>query len=287
MKRLIVNADDFGHAAGVNRGILDAHHKGIVTSTTVMINYPAAPAGLEQALNTAPDLGIGLHFTLTSGRSVLPPEKIPSLVWKDGRFFVLKEWGTQFEKVDPDDVRREMIAQMERYISLTGKPPDHLDSHHHFTYLLPSAFEVMLDLAEQYHLPIRKGPFNFSPDEVAPVHAFPELTPDVAERAYERLHAIYTNRTEPNWPAQFKFNFYDHHATLGDLLLILTNLEPDSLTEIMCHPGYVDDDLGSIYGSKREDEIAHLTHAATRECVVAEGITLVTYGELIRYEQTA
>jgi len=70
MKKLIVNADDFGRSPGINRGILDAHLNGIVTSTTVMINYPDAAPGLEQALLKAPDLGIGLHLNLTSGRPV-------------------------------------------------------------------------------------------------------------------------------------------------------------------------------------------------------------------------
>ena len=73
MKRLIVNADDFGRSPGINRGILEAHLRGIVTSTTVMVNCPAAALGLERALAEAPDLGIGLHITLTAGRPLSPP----------------------------------------------------------------------------------------------------------------------------------------------------------------------------------------------------------------------
>lgn len=283
MKRLIVNADDFGHAAGVNRGILDAHHQGIVTSTTVMINYPAAPAGLEQALDSAPDLGIGLHFTLTSGRPVLPPEKVPSLVREDGRFRLLSEWVPQFERVDPDDVRREMTAQFERFVSLTGKKPDHLDAHHHITFILPAAFEVMLEIAAQYHLPTRRGPFNFSPEEAEsdPARAFPGLSAEAAGRAYAQLREIYRRGPQPKWPAEFIGKFYDSRATLGDLLVLLTNLPQDSLSEIMCHPGYVDDELaGSGYLNKREDEIAHLSHAATHECIKAEGINLITFGDV-------
>ena len=78
MKRLIVNADDFGRAPGVNQGILDAHTHGIVTSTTVMINYPDAPAGIERAQADAPDLGLGLHLNLTSGPPISAPEDIAS-----------------------------------------------------------------------------------------------------------------------------------------------------------------------------------------------------------------
>lgn len=285
MKRLIVNADDYGHAAGVNRGILDAHHKGIVTSTTVMINYPAAPDGLEVALDSAPDLGIGLHFTLTSGRPVLPPEQVPSLVRDDGYFFILKDWIPQFEKINPDEVRRELTAQFDRYVSLTGKKPDHLDSHHHFTYLLPAAFEVMLDLAAQYQLPLRHGPFYFTLEEAAavPVRAFPGLTPEVAGRIYARLYEIFSTCPEPTWPARLNTGFYGTRATLGDLLVILTNLPDDSLSEIMCHPGYVDEELMiSPYLHEREVEIAQLIHPATHECIKAEGIELLNFGDLTR-----
>jgi hypothetical protein len=92
MRQLIVNADDFGYSSGVNRGILEAHRQGIVTSTSVMVNQRAAPAGTKQALTDAPDLGLGLHLILTQGRPVLPPGQVPSLVGGDGRFFHIGEW---------------------------------------------------------------------------------------------------------------------------------------------------------------------------------------------------
>ncbi len=58
MKRLIVNADDFGRSPGINRGILETHLRGIVTSTTVMVNFPDAAPGLERALTEAPRLAL-------------------------------------------------------------------------------------------------------------------------------------------------------------------------------------------------------------------------------------
>jgi predicted glycoside hydrolase/deacetylase ChbG (UPF0249 family) len=81
VKRLIVNGDDFGLTAGVSWGILEAHRQGLVTSTTAMIGSPDAAETIRQAIQSAPNLGIGPHLTLSgTGRSVLPPAEIPSLV---------------------------------------------------------------------------------------------------------------------------------------------------------------------------------------------------------------
>ena len=79
MPNLIVNADDLGRMAGVNRGVVEAHKQGIVTSTTVMVNYPDAVGGIEMALEEAPFLGVGLHLTLTSGRPVSSADDIKTI----------------------------------------------------------------------------------------------------------------------------------------------------------------------------------------------------------------
>lgn len=103
-RRLIVNADDFGMSAGVNRGILEAHERGIVTSASLMVDRPAA-AEAARAAQAFPALGVGLHFELAGG--------IPS---------------------DPDGaagVRAELRRQHEAFLRLVGAPPAHVDSHHH------------------------------------------------------------------------------------------------------------------------------------------------------------
>ncbi len=157
--RLIVNADDYGHTAGVSAGIRAAHLHGMVTSTTAMMNRPNAVQALPLAIQTCPNLGIGLHLVLTSGRPLLSPEKISSLVQPDGSFFSqagLIEW---LEQIDLDEVRAEWHAQLELFIRVAGRLPDHLDSHHHASYFTPGLFERMLVLAEECHCPIRK-PFG-------------------------------------------------------------------------------------------------------------------------------
>jgi predicted glycoside hydrolase/deacetylase ChbG (UPF0249 family) len=286
MKRLIVNADDFGRSPGVNQGIFDSHRKGILTSTTVMVNYPDAPAGLEQARVEAPTLGLGVHICLTSGHPVLPPAAVPSLVKDDGWFYHIREWAGVAGQFDPDDLRREMEAQVERFVSLTGQPPDHLDSHHHAAYLHPAALASLLDIAAERGLPLRNAGLDGPPDEIRTSLGewIPGLPAGAASGWIEQLQAVLADGPTPFWPARLEPGFYGPRATLGDLLLILANLPEESLTEIMCHPGYVDEALASSgYTTEREAEVDHLTHTATRECVRAEGIVLIPFGKLTRH----
>lgn len=285
MKRLIVNADDFGRSPGINRGILESHLRGIVTSTTVMINYPDAAPGLELAQTEAPRLGIGLHLTLTAGRPVSAPERVRSLLDDDGHFVHISAWPKQMERFDPEHLQREVAAQVDRFVSLTGRPPDHLDSHHHAAYLHPASLRAMLEIAAGYGIPMRAGLPDLRPDRAAAALAdlLPGFDTATALPLVERLLTVIAEGPAPFWPARLEGGYYDRTATLGDLLVILTNLPDDSITELMTHPGYVDDVLGvSGYREKREEEMAHLTHAATRECVQAEGIQLITFGDLTR-----
>ena len=84
-KRLIVNADDYGHSPGICLGIREAHLEGIVTSTTAMMNRPLAPAELTVAARTCPNLGVGVHLVLTAGKPVLAAEKVASLGRQPGQ----------------------------------------------------------------------------------------------------------------------------------------------------------------------------------------------------------
>jgi predicted glycoside hydrolase/deacetylase ChbG (UPF0249 family) len=131
MKYLIVNGDDFGVSRGINRGIVEAHHHGILTSTSLVVDMPWSEeaAWLSRAL---PDLGIGLHVKVTN----------------EGR-------EPAMDLTDADNCRAELHRQFCRFEELMGRPPTHLDSHHNVhrdARLLPH----FLDLARQYGLPLRE-----------------------------------------------------------------------------------------------------------------------------------
>ena len=85
MRKLIVNADDFGLSESVNEGIIEAHLNGIVTSASIMANGRAFNQAIKLCHDN-PSLDIGVHLLLVEERPVLAPEKVPSLVSSEGRF---------------------------------------------------------------------------------------------------------------------------------------------------------------------------------------------------------
>jgi chitin disaccharide deacetylase len=249
MKLLIVNADDFGRSAGINRGIVEAHRHGIVTSATLMVNYPAAveAAALSQE---NPGLGVGLHFALTGGVTTLPASSLPSLVDVAGRLPAKPE-GLGAARFC--EVLAEGRAQLRRFEELMGRRPTHFDSHHH-SHRLAVVLEALVALAVETGLPVRT--------------ASPEMG--------ERLRALGVKTTEA-----FIESFFDAGATREVLLSILDALGEGS-AEIMCHPAYVDDELRSTsgYADARERERAVLTSPGLRQEVAARGLRLATFADL-------
>src|SRR5574337_787269 len=116
MKQLVVNADDFGLTEGINRGILEAHRRGILTSTTLLANGAALESAVALAIES-PQLGVGIHLNLTQGRPVSDPYRVPSLVDEGGCFFggpASLARRILLGKVRPAEVEREFAAQIEK-----------------------------------------------------------------------------------------------------------------------------------------------------------------------------
>src|SRR5690242_10576154 len=114
-KHLIVNADDFGHSTGVNRGIIQAHEYGIVTSASVLVLRSAAVKAAEYG-RRRPSLSLGLHIDL--GEWVYRNES----------------WIPLYRLVDLDgiaEVKKEISRQLDIFRNLIGKDPTHIDSHQH------------------------------------------------------------------------------------------------------------------------------------------------------------
>jgi predicted glycoside hydrolase/deacetylase ChbG (UPF0249 family) len=134
----IVNADDFGQSAGINRGIVEAHERGIVTSASLMVRWPAAEAAAEDA-RRHPRFSVGLHVDL--GESI----------YRDG------EWIRLYERVDRRDTRAvesEIRAQLALCRELLGRDPTHLDSHQH-AHLEEPVRSILEDLAGELNVPLR------------------------------------------------------------------------------------------------------------------------------------
>lgn len=246
-RTLIVNADDFGLTRGVSRGILEAHRRGIVTSTTLIVNRPADPALLEE-LN-ASELGVGLHLNLTLGAPVASPTRVPSLVDSEGQF--IRDAREAATRANKDEARIELGTQIDAFRNVMGKFPTHLDSHHHIGRHEP-ILELVLEFARAIKVPLRS--------QDAQVR-------DAARKLKLRTpdHFMGESGSEPYWSAE---------RVLGQLSAL-----PGGVSEFMTHPGYFDEELAySRYGKQRETELGGLTDPRARELIAREGIRLAHFG---------
>ena len=246
---MIVNADDFGRTAGVNRGVVESHLRGIVTSASLMVACPAAPDAARLATEN-PKLGVGLHVALTGGPPVLPPRQIPGLVDGSGRLPAKPEG---LVKATPHDVLLEARAQLKRFREIMGRSPTHIDCHHH-AQRVPAVLEALVTLAWETGLPVRS----------------------VSLEVRKRFKREGIRTTDG-----FVESFFDPGATLEGLLRILGELHLGT-TELMCHPAVVDDELraASSYADPRARELQVLTHPEARQAIQAAGIRLVHFGEM-------
>lgn len=248
---LIVNADDFGRAVGVNLGVVRAHREGIVTSATLMTNAPGtAHAGMLAA--TAPGLDIGVHLTLTYARPLLNPSRIQSLVREDGSF-----WRPTELLARPFDQREALMeyrAQFSRARELLGREPTHIDTHH-WVHDHPALSWAVCELARETGAAAR--------------------THTPRQRDEYRAKGV---RTTDHFTREFQ---HPGHIEVADLLALLSRLE-DGVTELMCHPGEPDPELvaTSAYARERPLELAVLTDPKVRDALERERITLTTFAEL-------
>lgn len=277
-RQLIVNADDYGRAPGVSKGILQAHREGIVTSTTVMINQPQVEVQLEDAL-ACRELGIGLHLVFSAWRPVLYTTRVPGLVDGQGMFLDQHALWARAEEIPLDQLRAELEAQVSRFVALVGQLPDHLDCHH-FVHLYPPFFQVYVDQAARFGLPLRV-PFPPETDFPHAIRTLPFLEgfPFDLVRGMVATDSALIKARGLRHPDHFVGTFFGREAlTLNHLLNLLDTL-PDGVSELMCHPGYDDPALAaSSYREEREIELALLTHPAVRARVRALGIELTTFG---------
>lgn len=134
---VIVNADDFGQSEGVNRGVIQAHEHGIVTSTSLLVRHAAAGAAAGYA-REHPELSVGLHVDFGEWAA------------RNGRWIQLYSVPAGTRK----EVAREVAGQLETFRALVGADPTHLDSHQHAHHDEPLR-SILQRLAEKLGVPLR------------------------------------------------------------------------------------------------------------------------------------
>ncbi len=286
MRRLIVNADDFGLTYGVNRAIIESHQHGIVTSATIMANGDALAHAVELASST-PKLSIGCHVVLVDGSPVSDPEKVSSLLAGEtsSRFrTAISDFALHClrGKLVGDEIEAEATAQI-RKLQTAGIAVSHLDTHKH-THLFPQVLLPLLRAAKNCGLRAVRNPAE--PIRLAKVATKPGLWKRWAQvRVLNRL------------ASQFRAAVKDAGMVTPDgslgvvitgvmderLLKAIVDRIPDGTWELVCHPGYNDDDLAKIdtrLRASRVKELELMKSAAIREELGKHGVQLISYRDL-------
>lgn len=266
MKRLTVNADDFGFTRDVNDGIVEAHRRGILTATTLMATGDAFGHAVQLASEN-PSLDVGVHFVLVGGRSAITGDPLPDSIPKLLRAL----W---FGKID---VEEELSAQAEKILA-AGIRPLHADTHKH-THLLPPVRRALIRVAAATGIRFIRRPADTTFLGGAP------LLKNILTAAMRGMVTGIDSEL-----ARAGLRTTDHFAGFAltgrydtqDLLRVIGGLQP-GITEFMTHPGYCRAELRAAptrLKQSREQELAALTAPAIREALAAGSIELSSYKTL-------
>lgn len=240
MTKIIINADDFGYCEAVNYGIISAHNNGIVRSTSMMANMPGVEHGVG-LLKENKTLNCGVHMTLSCGRPLL--SNLKTIVDKDG-FFIRRITDEIIEKMDCDEIYRELCAQIDRVKGL-GIDISHLDSHHHI-HTLVSLKPVVEKIVTKYNLPIRGGfEYNLEYSKVVPLID----------------------------------SFYKENVSEEYFIKNIDEIMKYDVVDIMSHPAFLDDYIlnSTSYAIDRTKEHKILTSKKVKEFLEKNGLVISSY----------
>jgi predicted glycoside hydrolase/deacetylase ChbG (UPF0249 family) len=262
--RLIVNADDYGITAATNRGIERAHLAGIVTSTTVMANQIAA-ADAVKLQRCCPELGVGIHLTLTLGSPLAPTNAVRSLLDADGRLLKREPLLRRLRSggVVPSEIVTECVAQV-RALRAVAIEPDHWDVHQHLHEYAGIGRPVAEAMLAEGVLRARN----------------PKRTR--ANRHRLRPRALIQDRRRALMADLVRRKFTTPDVLLdaspsrwGDLIHDL----PNGVIEAICHPAQPDDALpkSTILSADRVAELTALCDPRLRDRLAERGVHLATF----------
>jgi predicted glycoside hydrolase/deacetylase ChbG (UPF0249 family) len=311
VRKLIVNADDFGLTVGVDKAIVETHVDGVVSSTTLMANGPRFDDAVARALAT-PNLSVGCHVVLVDGTPVSPPDTVDTLLAirsaEPGKFYSsLSAFAARamLGGFDRDQLVAEVTAQI-RKIQATGLRVTHLDTHKH-AHVFPEILAALLRAARicgvrairNPIVPVKALPiklFKKKPDlwkrygQVRVLHTFSKqflqrtkraglFTPDGVIGVIETGHSDQGDPVGGHSGGDDR-NQYGYSSLLRQTIANL----PKGTWELVCHPGYNDADLGNA-GTRlldsRDEERRMLTSPQLRQFLQEQKIQVIGYREFV------
>jgi hopanoid biosynthesis associated protein HpnK len=287
VRRLILNADDFGLTTGVNRAIAEAHERGVVTSATLMAGG-AAFADAAQRAAQLPRLSVGCHVVLLDGAPVLPASDLPTLAPGGARLrnSLADFWLAALRgRVDAAEVERETTAQI-RKLQAAGIQVTHVDAHKH-AHLLPQVLAPVLRAALACGVAAVRNPFGpLRALALAHLVRRPRLWRRTTEFGVLRAFAERFRRevaAAGMTTTDGSFGVIGTGALDAALFESIIGCIPEGTWEFVCHPGYNDSELAQVRTRLRDSrvrELEVLTAGATRAVLERCGVELISYRDL-------
>jgi chitin disaccharide deacetylase len=289
MKRLIVNADDFGLTESINCGIIAAHRNGILTSASLLANGPAFDEAIASSQHV-PQLSVGVHLNISEGTPISLATHISTIVNGSGELYLkpLQLWVRILKRqINVDHIYTECRAQI-RKVFEASIGPTHLDGHLHM-HVLPQLSRMVIALAHEFHIPWVRCPTEDLEATLPLLWKIGGGVPALQRSAIAYAVASSARRLKEELriaglacPAAFlglaHTGFLDTQALSALLALV-----PDGATELMCHPGYTSAQVESLGGElthQRETEVLALTAREVKETVRSLGIGLTSFRDL-------
>ena len=281
MKRLIVNADDFGLSPEVNAGIVRAHRDGILRSASLMVAEPTARAAAEMARDN-PALDVGLHAVVCRGRSILDASRLGAALGPSGAFIdspVAAGMRYFFDRSLRSAMTDELRAQVERHLELVGYL-NHIDGHLNF-HVHPLFADILVNLAVEYKVMCIRLPRERVMTTIRLRHD------NVARKLIESIIFHTLSRRTSRMMAErgltssdALFGLHQSGHLNEDYVVGVIDRIRDGTTELYFHPAA---DIGGVPPSVESQlEVEILTGARVRDAIVRNGVELITFADLAK-----
>jgi hopanoid biosynthesis associated protein HpnK len=281
LKRLIVNADDFGLSPEVNAGIIRAHRDGILRGASLMVAEPSARAAAELARDN-PALDVGLHAVVCQGRSILDSSRLGAAVSASGEFRdspVSAGMRYFFDRSMRAAMTDELRAQVERHLELIGYL-NHIDGHLNF-HVHPLFADILVNLAVEYKVPCIRLPRErvMTTLWLRQDNAMRKLVESAIFRTLSRRASrMMAERGLTSTDALFGLHQSGHLNE--DYVVGVIDCIRDGTTELYFHPAA---DIGGVPPSAAAQlEVEILTGPRVRDAIARNGIELTTFADLAK-----
>jgi chitin disaccharide deacetylase len=285
MKRLIINADDFGLAPGVNRAIIELQQAGALSSATLMANGPFFSPAVYMAF-AQPSLAVGCHVVLVDGSPCLRPAEVPSLVDPRSPSSFRNTVGSFFAdllrgRIREEEIEAEAVAQIRR-VQSSGITVSHIDSHKH-VHAFPRVLAPLLRAARQCGVRCVRNPFEpwWSLKATRPAGTVRRMQVHVMRtqgRAFSRLTREHDMMTADGSMGLLATGVLD-----DSVLRSLLRAMPTGTWELVCHPGYSDralDEARTRLRASREVERSALLAVIPEAIRNDSGLALIDFHQL-------